>query len=289
MDRGPRLVPRVARLPRSAQPARALHEPVRKVTATEKANPYWDFHEKLAVIRRQNLSQPAARLEGGSVPVKFVISSADVTIEAGYQQPAFGLFRDEAGLFARLVSRLSRYGLKLSDMKIERGNGSFGDLHLFCHLLDYLLTVRIRLDRSEIYCSLLTEENKKGVIAAAVETLDCLRESVDGQYRAYAISLNVHGLLENTSAKTFLSGLIAAPPTAAGPVTGNAVAYYFSPAQDRLASSLTFDVSAITPDGLYVRPQAVWDASRFTPEQVAERAEGFVRNMLGSFGLEVPQ
>ena len=91
--------------------------------------------------------------------MKFVVSRSDVTFEASYQRPEFGLFREDAGLFTRLVSRLSSYGLKLSDMKVERGSGTLAEIHLFFYLLDYLLTVRVRLDRAEIYCSHLTEEN----------------------------------------------------------------------------------------------------------------------------------
>ena len=222
------------------------------------------------------------------MPVKFVVSKSDVTFEAGYQQPEFGLFREDAGLFARLVSRLSSYGLKLSDMKVERGSGTLAEIHLFFYLLDYLLTVRIRLDRAEIFCSHLTDENKKRVIAATLDTLDCIRENIGGQYRAYALTMNIHGLLENQSARTFLSKLIVAPPAAAGSVSGNAVAYYFSPVDDRIASSLTFDVSATAADGLYARPQATWDASRVPMVQLADRAEEFVRRALGSFGVEVP-
>jgi len=222
------------------------------------------------------------------VTVKFVVSRSDATFEAGYQQPQFTLFRDDAGLFARLVSRLSSYGLKLSDMKMERGSGTFGEIHLFFYLLEYVLTVRIRLDRVEIFCSHLTEENKKRVVAATIDTLDCIRENIGGQYRAYALSMNIHGLLENQSARAFLSKLIVAPPADAGSVTGNAVAYYFAPIDDRIASSLTFDVSATTADGLYARPQATWDASRFPVTELADKAETFVRRTLSSFGIEAP-
>lgn len=222
------------------------------------------------------------------MPLKFVVSRSDVTFEATYQQSEFGLFREDAGLFSRLVSRLSSYGLKLSDMKVERGSGTLADIHLFFYLVEYLLTVRVRLDRVEIYCSHLTEENKKRVIAATLDTLDCIRENIGGQYRAYVLSMNIHGLLESQSARAFLNKLIVTPPSEAGSVTGNAVAYYFSPVDDRIASSLTFDVSATAADGLYARPQATWDASRLPMAQLPDRAEEFVRRTLASFGIEVP-
>jgi len=209
-------------------------------------------------------------------------------VEAGYHRPQFDLLRNESRLLPRLAERLSVHGLKLSDIKVERGNGSVGDLHLLCYLLDYVLTVRIRVERVEIYCSPLTEGNKKQVIAAALETLSCVRESTEGGYRAYAVALNIHGVLESQSARAFLARLVSSPPSEAGPLIGNGVAYYFGPSGDRVASSLTLDASAVVTDGLYIKPQATWDASRLASEQLAERAEDFVRRTLGAFGVEVP-
>jgi hypothetical protein len=222
------------------------------------------------------------------VPVKFIVSRSELTVEAGYQRPQFGLFRDESRLLPSLAERLSVHGLKLADMKIERGSGTLGEMHLLCYLVDYVLTVRIRVERVEIYCSPFTDENKKPVIAAALETLNCVRESLDGDYRAYAMSMNIHGLLENQSGKAFLARLVSPPPPDAGPVVGNGVAYYFASSGDRIASSLALDVSAIATDGLFARPQATWDSSRLPLDQLAERAEDFVRRTLGSFDIEVP-
>ena len=223
------------------------------------------------------------------MPVKFVVSRSDVTVEAGYQQPQVGIFQSQAGILPQLVTRLTPHGLRLSDVKLERGNGSLGDLHLFCYLLDYVLTVRIRVDRTEIYCPHLTEENKKRVSAAAVATLACVRDHIGSEYRAYGFSMNIHGLMENQSTKAFLGRLVTPVPAGVGAVAGNGVAYYFAPLSDRIASSLTFDVSAVTADGLFVRTLATWDASFVRLDSLAERAEEFVRQMFGSFDIEIPQ
>jgi len=225
---------------------------------------------------------------GVFVPAKFLVSRSDATIEAGYFQPQFGLFRDEGGFLARLLTQLSPHGLKLSDVKIERGNGTLSDLHLLCYLFEYLLTIRVRVDRVEIYCSHLTEDNKKAVTAASLDTLTCIREHIGREYRAYALSMNIHGPLEGLPARTLLARLVTTPPADIGLVTGNAVAYYLGALEERIAGSLTLDVSAIAPDGLFARPQATWDASRMPLEQFAERAETFVRRTLASFGIEIP-
>ena len=220
--------------------------------------------------------------------IKLAVSRSDLTIEAAYQQPQFGLFQENRGLYTRLATRLSPHGLKLSEMKIERGNGSIGEYHLSFFLLEYLLVVRVRVDRIEIYCTQLRDDNKNHVVAAATETLACLRETIGAEYRVYAVTLNIHGVLENQSAKAFLGKLVVPPPAAAGPIVGHGVGYYFAGAGDRSASSLVLDTSALVPDGLYAKPQATWDASRVAPDELAVRAEEFVRTTLGWFGIEVP-
>lgn len=222
------------------------------------------------------------------MPIKLAVSRSDLTIEAAYPQPQFGLFQENRGLYTRLAARLLPHGLKLSEMKIEHGNGSIGEYHLSFFLLEYLLVVRVRVDRTEVYCTQLTDDNKSRVVAAAKETLACLRETIGTEYRAYAVTLNIHGVMENQSAKVFLGTLVAAPPAAAGPIVGNGVGYYFAGAGDRIGSSLVLDTSALVPDGLYAKPQATWDASRLSLDELAERVEEFVRTTLGWFDIEVP-
>src|SRR5437867_115010 len=118
------------------------------------------------------------------------------------------------------------------------------------YLLEYVMTVRVRLDRADIYCIPLTEDNKKPIIAAATDTFNVVRESVDGGYRAYAISMNIHGVLEDQSTKDFLARLVVPAPAAVGGTVGNGVAYYFAPVGERIASALTLEPSALITKGL---------------------------------------
>lgn len=222
------------------------------------------------------------------MPVKFDIDRSELSVEGHYSGVQFGLFRSESELPARLLARLSEYGLGLAGMKMERGTGTFAETHLQCYLLDYAVTVRIRVDRLEIHCSYLTEENKERVIAAGVATLDCVRQIIGADYRTYTVGMHIHGLLEHQDTKSFLGKLVNAPPPDAGAVTGNGVAYYFAPVAERIVSSLTLDVSTVTTGGLYARPQAIWDASRLPLERLPEQMEHFVRHALGAFDVEVP-
>ncbi len=221
---------------------------------------------------------------------KFVVSRSDFTLEAAYQGAEVNVLgRNQPDLFARLLDALAPHGLKLSDMKVERGGGTLAEFHVLCSgLVDYSLTVRVRLDRVEATCSYLTVQNTDRVFAAVIDTLKAVRSQISADYRTFALSLNLHGILEGVDSKEYLSGFVGKPPNM-GPVVGTAAAYYFGPAEDRLTSTLTLDVSAVVPGAVYVRPYATWDGSRVTVGLLQGRAETFVRSALLSVGLELPE
>lgn len=57
-----------------------------------------------------------------------------------------------------LYRRLEPYGLKLADVRVERDAGNVADQHLLLYLFNYLMTVRIRVERIEVDCSELPED-----------------------------------------------------------------------------------------------------------------------------------
>lgn len=220
---------------------------------------------------------------------RFIVSRSDFTLEALYQRADLhALGRNQADLLTKLLDTLGPHGLKLSDIKFERGGGTLGDAHVLCNnLVDYALTLRVRLDRVEATCLFLTVENKDRIFAAILDALKAVKTHISTDYRAFSISLNLHGLLEAGDSREYLAGFVGKAPNI-GPVSGTAAAYYFGPVEDRLTSTLTLDVSALVPGAVYVRPQATWDASRVTVDHLPERAETFVRDALLSVGLELP-
>lgn len=156
---------------------------------------------------------------------------------------------------SRLFEALERHGLKLGDIKLERGNGSFADYHVFCQLFDFRMTIRVRLERVEIISVQLTDENVKDFSAASVDALTAVRDHLNSDYRAYGFSLNLHGTLDGLDVTDYLAQFVAKKPMV-GHVSGVAVAYYFGPSDDRLMAAITLDVSTLVTRGVYVRPQA---------------------------------
>ena len=216
------------------------------------------------------------------------VEKADLTLESAFAQPEFGLFKDTPRLLQHLFSRLQPQGIRLQDMKIERGGGSVGEFHLNCTLYSFQVGVRVHMDKIGVVWLNVTQEQMGPFSALAVEALSAVRDhQPEIAFRTHTMGVVLHGRLEGTSAKDYLARFLKDAPTGLGPQTGNGTVMYFGPADDRILSSVTLDLSALLPDGLFVRPHVVWDARKVEIAALPSRAAAFVRQVLGSFDLEI--
>jgi len=223
------------------------------------------------------------------VAVKFDVAKADLTFEAGFGQPEFALFRDTPGLLRHLFKRLEPHGLRLADMKIERGGGSSADFHILCYLFNFVMTVRVRLDRIEVYCTDFPRDHVQKFSASILDALAAVQAHLpDLSFRAHALAVGLHGLLEGETVRKYISRFVSNAPNIGSP-TGNGVVFYFGPEGDRLWSAITLDMSKIDPNFLYVRTHAIWDAKKVEIKNLAAIAEGFVGSALSQIGLELPK
>lgn len=223
------------------------------------------------------------------MPTNFSVSRLDYTLEARYQRPEFDLLRDGAGLANNVFKLLQPYGVTLSDMKIERGDGTLSEFNLFCKLFDFGLTIRLRADRVDIVGVLVSsQEQAKRYSAAGVETLAFVEKLLKGGgYGTYAVQINMHGPLTNGDLQTFLAQFVTKAP-ALGPAIGSAVGYYYGPSEDRLSSTVIADLSGMIPGSLYVRVQGIWDATRLTVQDLPTRLEAYSRDVLRALNLDIP-
>ena len=221
--------------------------------------------------------------------IKLEVSKADLVFEAGFPKPEFGLFREGTRLLDQLYTRLEPHGLKLTDIRMERGNGSVGDQHLQLYLFNYLMTVRVRVERVEITCSDLPQDLVDRFKAAIVDTLRAVKDyQRDLSFRAFVIAFGLHAKLEGMSARDFLVRFVTNTPGNLGASTGFGAAFYFGPHENRLLSTITVDASALVPDGLFVRINTVWDPDRVAIDSLADVADSYTRQVLESLGLQLP-
>lgn len=222
--------------------------------------------------------------------IRFDVSRADLSFEAGFSQPEFGLFRDTQALLHQLYKALEPHGIRLNDMRIERGTGSAADFHLLCYLFDFMMTLRVRVDRLEVYCSQLPEDYLERFSFAIVHALGALRAHWPAlTYRAHALAINLHGLLDSVPAKEYVPRFAANIPAGLGPSMGSGTVMYFGPEGERTFSSLTVDISALVANGLYIRSYVVWDGKKVDITALPKLGQAFVKQALDQLGLQLPQ
>lgn len=221
--------------------------------------------------------------------IKLEVAKADLTFEAGFPQPEFDLFQDVSTLLNRVFKRLEPYGLRLSDLRVERGAGNVGDQHVLCYLFNYWMTVRIRVERIEILCSELPRDYVERIKAAITDVLRAVKDYRPNlDFRAFAVAVGLHVKLQDQPVRDYLARFVANIPQELGPSTGSGALFYFGPEGDRLLSTLTVDLSAVVQEAAYLRLHGVWDAKKVALDSLSGTADTFVRQALASLGLQLP-
>lgn len=219
---------------------------------------------------------------------KLDVEKADLSFEAGFVQPEFALLRDPPGLLRHLFLRLEPHGLRLGDMRIERGTGNVSDFHVLCYLFNYWMTVRIRVERVDVFCSELPQDHVQRFGAAITDTLRAVQDhSPSAAFRAFALAAGFHGRIEGQAAKEYLGRFISSVPSDLGPSLGGGAVFYFGPEGDRLLSTITVDMSAVVPEAVYIRTHFVWDAKKVRIEALPSLGEESVRQVVNRLELEL--
>lgn len=216
----------------------------------------------------------------------FRVSQGDFVFQADFAAPIFELFND-AALQRQIFSRFTRHGLRLVDIKAERGAGSLGEVHLHCWFFNFSAALRIWLERVEINCFDVTRVNTpklKDLITDVLETAPALFKV---PFKTYAMALGLHGLLEGVAPKDFLSKFVTKVPNTLGPLLASGSVFYYGAKAERLLSSLTIDLSAAVREGIFVRIQATWDAEKVGSGALTGLAENHVQEALNQLGLRL--
>jgi hypothetical protein len=221
--------------------------------------------------------------------IKFTVSQAEFQLEAGSSQAEFSLFRDTNSFLDHLFKALQPHGARLADIKVETGAGSAADFNVVSYLFNYWVTLRVRIDRIEMIGSQMPEDYVQKYGAAIVDALLSVRNYHQNlEYRAYTLNVGLHGSLEGSSIKKYISHFVKNVPEGLGPSASNGAVMYFGPVGERLLCSVIIDRSTTVPEGLFCRTSVVWDASKVKIEDLPELANRFVREAVGQIGLELP-
>jgi len=218
--------------------------------------------------------------------VAFKASRAELSFQADFAEPVFHLFRDSPALHRSVFARLAKHGLRLSDMRPERGNGTLGDAHLVCSLLNSAVTLLLRPERAEIHCFDVMRLDGRNLGQVGVDFLEAIRaHAPEVPFKTYSSALALHGLLDGIRSQEFIAKFVTGAPGGLGPPLGSGAVFYYGVTADRVMSSVTVDLSAVLHDGLFLRIYAMWDGQRIAVEALPGIADEHVRDVMREFGL----
>ena len=222
------------------------------------------------------------------MPTVLKLGQSDIAFQSEFMEPMFELFRDAWPFYRRLHSALSPFGLRLADIRPERGSGTLADFHVALTLFRLTTTVRIRADRIEINCVDAGRVDQKSLENAVIQILQTVENHANGlQYRNYSIAIGVHGTLSGIETKTFLSKFVNAASLDMGPQLAAGGAIYHGPEGDRLLSAVTLDLSAVVSGGLFLRAYAIWNGQGFEPGTLPATANKYWAEVLSKLGLSL--
>ena len=220
--------------------------------------------------------------------INLQVQKADLAFEAGFPQPEFSLFHDAGALMHHLFKRLEPHGLRLNDLRVERGIANVGDHQIVCFLFNYWMTVHIRIERIEVICSELPRDYVEKFKAAILDVLQAIKDYRPEQsFRAFAMALGLHAKLEGQPVREYLARFVTKVPQNLGPSTGGGAIFYFGPEGDRLLASIIADVSAVVQDAIYLRIYGLWDAKKVAPASLSGVADVLVRQALEGLDLSM--
>lgn len=213
------------------------------------------------------------------------MQKADLTIDAPLPEPRFRLFEDEPAFLETVFRRLGPHGLRLGDIRIDHG-APLAD-QISCHLINYWMTVRFKLDRVEIVCSELPRNYLEAFSSAIPQALSVamdLKPSV--HFSGITTNIGLHGTIDNRDSREYLKTYVRTPPLGLGPDIGNGVVYYFGAEEGRVNGSALIDMSAVIPGGVFVRVYAAWDGAKVPIPELFQAGQSFVDRVLASFAVE---
>ncbi|MGI8784226.1 MAG: hypothetical protein ACR2L2_11330 [Acidobacteriota bacterium] len=220
--------------------------------------------------------------------IAFELKSGDLQVRAPFAEPAFGLFQDFPGLCQRLYGALASYGVALGDMKFEGSAGSLGDVHLAVTVLRASAVLRVRLDYVELQCFNVRNADEKDLAEVFVQTSQVVADhSPVAAAVTYSLAVGLHGSLDGVPTSNFIQRFVTAQGLPLGPPSGVGAVLYFGPHDSRLGASVTLDLSAMVPDGLFLRSNAIWKASSVDARALPAKGREFFDQVTTELGLTV--
>jgi hypothetical protein len=237
---------------------------------------------KIGELKEAMATTPSGKRAEG---IPFRVERSEVNIQLSFANPFWPLANNISSVYSGLLDRMRDFGVTSQALRSDAGDGSLGAFNVNFWMLQFSVSVRIRLDTVEINASFPTDVD---LLERAVLALDhALRDAQPTLgYSSYSLTTSMHGRLEGTDPKQFLASFSGNAPKGLGEMVGSGTVFYFEGQPPTSLLAVSVDLSAAVAGGVFVKVHSVLDAS-VKPDGLRAIAEPQAEESVLALGLQV--
>jgi len=215
------------------------------------------------------------------------IRQSEFSYSASLGAPAFEVLGTGGKLFAAIYAGLSRFRVKLQDIKVENLTSNPSDISVICSLLDLGALVRYRLDRVEVWSTSSLGFGDPRLPELIEDALRAWRDvSPTAQAAVHTFSLGVHGALTEGTIATWLAAYVSRAPDGTPPFRPGGVSFFCEWPEGEGESSFVLERSLIVPGGAFLRVTSV-HSGKLQEREAYKRAANFFETLMTRFNLRL--
>jgi len=214
------------------------------------------------------------------------VRQVEAAFHATLRPPAFQFGERWADFQGAIFARLSPFGLRLGDIKVETPTGNPADFSVACWILGFSAAVRYRFDRIEVWTNslpLLSDLDRAGnVVTAAVSVAQDLNGGASLAGRSVVIGVHVQPPADFV--RLTLSRLVPQVPKGSPVLTPSGMAFSCDIADG--TASIIIEGSNQLPEGLFLRVTAEYNRS-VSEVDVLSRTSKFIEELTPRIGVDL--
>ena len=215
------------------------------------------------------------------------IRQSEFSYSASLSAPVFEILGTGGKLFAAIYAGLSRFRVKLQDIKVENLTWNPSDISVICSLVDLGALVRYRLDRVEVWSTSLLGFGDPRLLELVEDALRAVRDvSPTTQVAVHTFSLGVHGLLAEGDVEKWLSAYVSRAPDGTPPFRPGGVSFFCEWPEGESESSFVLERSVMIPAGAFLRVTSV-HAGKLPEREAYKRAANLFETLMTRFNLRL--
>jgi hypothetical protein len=207
-----------------------------------------------------------------------------LNVQVGFASPFWPVANNTAAVYAGLLKYMRDFGVTSYAIRPDSADGSLGAFNVNFWMLNFGVSVRIRLDGVELNAPSTSVDANQ--LERAFRALDQSLHEAQSElaYSSYIVTVGMHGRVEGIESKEFLNRFTRNAPSGLGKSIGSGAVFYFERSSPGALLSVSADLSGVITGAVFVKVHSVFDQS-LKPAGLRESAEQLLEQSFKALGL----